>query len=305
MGIGAVSIVAQDSGLTQLLAGMLGLDVTDLDPDAHLTDDLRLDSIQRLELTAWLAGRGVDVDGLGAGEPGTVADARELLASAGVAAEPAGRRRPVRGGAPGRDQPRPARLRDGRFVLRPVTAEYTQFLYELAISEEVGFRWRFRGAVPTQETFAAGLNQGVLAQFVVTIPATGEPVGLVVAYNADMSRGVAHLAAVFVPAYVLSGLGVGAVDLFVRHLFQVWNLRKLYMEMPEYNFELIASGAGERFDVEGRLRDHNYYDGRFWDEYVLAVYRHHVGAAPAGGSESPGPARPTRARTTAVQQVLP
>lgn len=279
--------------LVEMLGGMLGVDPVGLVDSADLTADLGLDSLQRLELTAWLADRGVDVDRLGAGRPRTVAETRALLeATPGRRAEPPPISRPVTGpGLPDRGgrTARPATLRNGRFVLRPPTAEYIPFLYGLAVSEEVGFRWRYRGAVPTLENFQAGLHQGVLTQFVVTLPGTGEPIGMVVVYNADMSRGIGYLAAVFTPEYVLSGLGTEAVGLFVRYVFQVWNLRKLYMEMPEYNYEQIASGAGRRFDIEGRLRDHNYYDGQYWDEYVLSVRRHHVDAEPAAGFPTPEP----------------
>ncbi|EFC86323.1 hypothetical protein FrEUN1fDRAFT_0593 [Parafrankia sp. EUN1f] len=50
--------------------------------------------------------------------------------------------------------------------------------------------------------------------------------------------------------------------------------------MVSYNYDQIASGAGRHFDVEGRLSDHSYYDGRYWDEYLLAIRRHHVGLPP-------------------------
>nr|MDT0665497.1 hypothetical protein [Micromonospora sp. DSM 115978] len=53
----------------------------------------------------------------------------------------------------------------------------------------------------------------------------------------------------------------------------VWNYRKIYMECPEYNYGQLASGAGRWFEVEGRLKDFNYYDGQYWDEYLLAISR--------------------------------
>ncbi|WP_322778654.1 GNAT family N-acetyltransferase [Frankia sp. Cas4] len=283
----------RDTDLEGFLARLLAVEASAVTATADLRNDLHLDSLQQLELLVWLAARGVDIDATPAGQIATVADACMLLeaarGSAGDGHPVVGRRRDVPPGPVTRAGVRSPRLHNGRFALRPVTPEYLPFLYELAISEEVGFRWRFRGAVPNQETFQAGLWQGVLAQFVVVLPATGEPIGLVVAYNADTTRGIAYLAAVFTPDYLLTGLPASAVELFVRYLFQVWNLRKLYMEVPEFNYELIASGEGRRFDVEGRLRDFNYYDGRFWDEYLLALCRHHVGLPPVPSTSHPVP----------------
>ncbi|WP_322756369.1 phosphopantetheine-binding protein [Frankia sp. Cas3] len=283
----------RDTDLEGFLARLLAVEPSAVTASADLRNDLHLDSLQQLELLVWLAARGVDIDATPAGQIVTVADACMLLdtarGSAGDGHPVVGRRRDVPPGPVTRAGVRSPRLHNGRFALRPVTPEYLPFLYELAISEEIGFRWRFRGAVPNQETFQAGLWQGVLAQFVVVLPATGEPIGLVVAYNADTTRGIAYLAAVFTPDYLLTGLPASAVELFVRYLFQVWNLRKLYMEVPEFNYELIASGEGRRFDIEGRLRDFNYYDGRFWDEYLLALCRHHVGLPPVPSTSHPVP----------------
>jgi RimJ/RimL family protein N-acetyltransferase len=271
-----MSVPSGEVSAVESLGVALGLGPVELREFADHKRDLELDSIQRLELISWLAQRGVDVDAVPPGQPRSMADILSLLDSVSHVDAPrrADQAWSTRAAGPGA---RPTRLSDGRFTLRPVTADYINFLYELAISEEVGFRWRFRGAVPSQETFRAGLWQGVLAQFVVTITTSGEPVGVVVAYNAESTQGIAYLAAAFTPQHLLTGFPVGVVDLFVRYIFQVWNLRKLYMETPEFNYELIASGAGRRFDIEGRLRDYSFYDGRFWDEYILAISRDHLG----------------------------
>ena len=61
--------------------------------------------------------------------------------------------------------------------------------------------------------------------------------------------------------------------LFFDYLFTVFNIRKLYAEVLEFNFGQFASGAEHVFKVEGRLTDHDWYDGRYWDMLVLALYR--------------------------------
>lgn len=58
---------------------MLGVDPVELPDSTDLTVDLQLDSLQRLEVTAWMADRGVDVDQLSTGRPRTVQEARALL----------------------------------------------------------------------------------------------------------------------------------------------------------------------------------------------------------------------------------
>jgi len=263
--------------------------------DDRLHEDLGLDSLQRLEVLAWLAQRGVTVGAARGAELRTVAEVAELLGTGGAAV-------PAPGGAPAREQgrpdpggqPRAVTLTAGGFALRPMTPEHLPFLYALATSEQTGFRWRFRGAVPSQEAFQAALTQGVQTQFVVVFQETGEPAGEVVAYNVDHPNGTAYAAAVFRPDLMRTGLPVDAFLLFLRYLFQVWNFRKVYLEMPSYNFELIASGAGRWFEIEGRLRDFTYYAGAFWDEYILAIGRHHVEALSDASfvGAAPGPTGP-------------
>lgn len=165
--------------------------------------------------------------------------------------------------------------RSGRWVqLVPIeTTAHTAFLYGLASNEEVAHRWRYTGFIPTRERFVQELFQGVLTQFVVTTRDTGEMIGLVVAYNPDMIHGYAYLGEVMVPAAVGTGVGVEAFYVFTRYLFQVFSLRKLYLEVPEYNLKNFAGGQGRLLHPEGVLRGHTYYGGRYWDRHIFAVYR--------------------------------
>jgi RimJ/RimL family protein N-acetyltransferase len=70
-----------------------------------------------------------------------------------------------------------------------------------------------------------------------------------------------------------SGIAVEPVRLFTRYLFDVWPFRKVYFEMPEFNYRQFASASGGALRVEARLRDHDYYRGRRWDRLTLAAYR--------------------------------
>ncbi len=45
------------------------------------------------------------------------------------------------------------------------------------------------------------------------------------------------------------------------------------MEAPEFNIAQIKSGLGRFFHEEGRLKAHHYYDGRYYDQLLLALYR--------------------------------
>jgi RimJ/RimL family protein N-acetyltransferase len=160
-----------------------------------------------------------------------------------------------------------------RITLLPVVPDHYQFLYELATSEEIGFRWRYGGQIPQYETFVQQMWSGVLTQFLITQTESGRGLGLTVAYNADLRNGHAYIAAVIDPREAVPGGGVEANALFLDYLFATWNFRKLYAEVLEFNLVQFSSGLGNAFREEGVLRAHHYYAGRFWDQHLVAYYR--------------------------------
>lgn len=232
-----------------------------------------LDSLERLDVLDWLAERGVALELEALAAAPTTGNLRDLYVAAGAAAngvEAAPPAEPHANGSGGI-------LRSRFFQLEPINPEVLPYLYQLAISSDVGYRWRFRGAVPDVPTFESTFWQGSLAQLVAIDLHTEMPAGHVVCYNPDPGQGYAYLGAVFGPEHIGDGRSVDAVRCFVRYVFTTWSFRKLYMEVPGFNHAQISSGEGVWFDVEGRLRGHDYYAGRWWDHYTLAVYRRHVG----------------------------
>ena len=53
----------------------------------------------------------------------------------------------------------------------------------------------------------------------------------------------------------------------------MWPFRKLYAEVAGFNYAQFASAVPLIFTEEGRLTDHDFYQGRYWDKHVLALSR--------------------------------
>jgi RimJ/RimL family protein N-acetyltransferase len=264
------------------LAELLDLPPDRLGDDVHLTDGLALDSLSRMVVITWLESRGVQ---LGSDQVALtrVDDVLTLLdrvpngrSTSILITDPAVR--PAATDVPTIAAPAPVpalapTLANKVFRLTPIEPGDVAFLFSLSVAPETGFRWRYRGAPPSVERFAAELWAQVLVHYVVRRVASHEPVGYVVAYQADLARGHAYLGAVFGVQHTGTGLGAQATAMFVRYLFHTFPLRKLYLEVPGWNWPQLASGAGIRFDVEGVLREHDYYAGQFWDKRICAIYR--------------------------------
>lgn len=164
-------------------------------------------------------------------------------------------------------------LRGRHVYLRPVTAKDYPFLQRVEMSTDLLFRWRLRGATPSPEQWVQMVWHQVLAQFMVMSRQRDKPIGLVSIYRPNFQDGYAYLSAARLDPSRSSPLMVLGVSLFAQYVFACWNFRKLYMEVPEFNWPQLASGVGRYFELEGRQRDHFYFDGRYWDQLTLAVYR--------------------------------
>jgi RimJ/RimL family protein N-acetyltransferase len=160
-----------------------------------------------------------------------------------------------------------------RVRLRPIGEQDRRFLYELMTSPESGGRVRFGGATPSPEKVAASLWESVLAQFVVESVGSGQPVGLVAITSPDFRNGFAYVSALGLPETQGSGLVAESAFVAFHYAFTTWPLRKVYMEATEDSFRAFETGLGDFFREEGRLVDHVFWNGRYVDMVILAVYR--------------------------------
>ncbi|WP_250279178.1 acyl carrier protein [Frankia sp. Cppng1_Ct_nod] len=270
--------------IISLIARRFGIDPAELGPQTSFSADLNFDSLRMLELMATLSEVGIIYTDNGFYPVRTVGDlynyceqaaeqktAVKVLWTSGESRPDIGEIRPSSAIQESQELHPP--LTNGLFSLEPPEGADTAFLYALATADETGYRWRFRGHIPSLEQFTAGLWKSVLTQFVVRTTVDRKPVGHAVCYNADLINGYAYLGAAFVPRVISSGYPVGGVSLFLGHLFSTWAFRKIYLEVPEFNYWTISSGEGRFFDVEGQLVKHDFFGDRYWDKYILCVTR--------------------------------
>jgi len=168
----------------------------------------------------------------------------------------------------------PAPRLEGRHVrLRPVMPEDYEALFLLATRPDVTFRWRTRGNVPSPAAFADALFRDTLVNFVVEPRGGGPIIGHMSCGGVQHRDGFAHIAMAARPEFFRTGVILEGAALLVDYLFDLYPFRKLYMESIDYNFQYLRAGVGTFFEVEAQFREHVWYRDRYWDQYVLAVYR--------------------------------
>jgi RimJ/RimL family protein N-acetyltransferase len=160
-----------------------------------------------------------------------------------------------------------------RVGLRELDPNDYRFAHALGEDDNSRFLWRFRGTTPSPEMFVQRLWANVLAQFVAVRVSDGAPIGLASAYNADFKNGHAYLALALEPDFTAARWAHDITVLFVNYLFCGWPFRKLYGETGERNMRSFSRGSGKYFHEEGRLKAHEYFDGRYWDTVLTAMYR--------------------------------
>jgi RimJ/RimL family protein N-acetyltransferase len=160
-----------------------------------------------------------------------------------------------------------------RVRLRPVTPADHEYLYALATHPDMTFRWRYRGAAVSYDSFLRDLWGNTLVHFVVERVDGGQRIGYVQAFDAAERHGWCHFAVMLDPMLERSGWAIECLALFFNYMFTTWAFRKLYAVVLETNYDELESGSGKWFTLEGRLNEHEYYDGRYWDLIFLAVRR--------------------------------
>jgi RimJ/RimL family protein N-acetyltransferase len=92
--------------------------------------------------------------------------------------------------------------------------------------------------------------------------------------------------------YWSNGYGSDAIVTLLRFAYDEMNLHRVQLHVFEFNERGIACYRKCGFVEEGRLRDHRYQEGRYWDVIVMGVLRdefeslHGVEAARAAESVS-------------------
>lgn len=166
-------------------------------------------------------------------------------------------------------------MRTRSIKLRPIQSSDMQELYASALDPRWSFKWRFRGLTPSFQEFSNALYSGSLCQFVVQRLSDRRALGLVSCYNARHDAGIAYIAftRTATPGTNPNSEMMEAGYLFIAFVFQNWDFRKLYAEVPGFTWGQFERAADTFFHVEGVLKDHDYFDGKYWDHRLLAIYR--------------------------------
>lgn len=155
--------------------------------------------------------------------------------------------------------------------MRPLMPGDHEHLYFAALEPSNSFRWRFRGQTPGFREFSETLHHGTLAQFAFAATVGDSLVAYCSAYQYDANAQHCAFAVQrldFDSRYDTAV--IEAVALFLNYLFATFQLRKVFADIPEYNFRAFGLVEGV-FETEGEKRDYYWHAGRFWSEITIST----------------------------------
>ncbi len=109
------------------------------------------------------------------------------------------------------------------------------------------------------------------------IEADGKVIGQCVLHSFDTCQGINHNCELGIvigdKAYWGKGYGREAVNLLVGYAFHHWNVHRVWLRTNSGNERAIRAYLACGFVEEGRLREHEWNNGRFVDTVMMGILR--------------------------------
>ena len=99
------------------------------------------------------------------------------------------------------------------------------------------------------------------------------PVGFIYSYDYNIKDNYLYLAVCLEDNARNSVIGAEAGMIFLNYLFKNYPIRKIYCTVYEYNKMCMSFLKNAGFKPEGILKEHRYFDGKYYDMNILAFYR--------------------------------
>jgi len=74
-----------------------------------------------------------------------------------------------------------------------------------------------------------------------------------------------------VKEYWGQGFAVDTLKVIITFLFKEWNMNRIYAKIFEYNEKSMNLFKSLDFQVDGKMKDFIYTDGKFYDMFVLSI----------------------------------
>jgi RimJ/RimL family protein N-acetyltransferase len=160
-------------------------------------------------------------------------------------------------------------------TLRPVIDDDMPFLFRLFADPQRCHLW-MRGRRAYDEggfaqAWSAWISDDIAAKFIVE--SARRRVGIVFDHGRAIEDGCTRATTLLETRSVGHGAGVTATGLFMDWLFEALPFRKVYHEVFAYNASVVRIWRKLGLVEEGVLKADRFWNGRYWDLHIFALYR--------------------------------
>ncbi len=160
-------------------------------------------------------------------------------------------------------------------TLRRIEEGDMPFLFRLFADPQRSHLWSRNRTVHDerefQEAWIGWTRDTMGAKFLVE--RSGQPLGLVFEHGRSLEDGHTRVSALLEEGATGHGAGVIATVLLQRWLFRNLPLRKIYHDVYAYNEAVVRMHRKLGFVEEAVLRGDRYWNGRYWDLHMFALYK--------------------------------
>ncbi len=110
-------------------------------------------------------------------------------------------------------------------------------------------------------------------QMVIELISSKESIGTIWSYGYRPDDSIASVSIFLAEKFRLRGFGIYAMFLFLQHLFDKYELFKVYTDVYSYNRESLSLLDRFGFVREGTFADHRLADGKRYDLIRFALFR--------------------------------
>ncbi len=157
-------------------------------------------------------------------------------------------------------------LSTGRTVLKLISAKDFEDIYLWLTDFDYNMLWSNIREFPSKKHFFELLEFNIENEFSFYFMIQNnleENIGTIFIHDHNKTDNYASISAFLLPKYQNSFFGVDAYKLVFDFVHQNLPIRKLYLDVFEYNIKSIKLIEKVGFDLEGIFKKHRYYKGDY------------------------------------------
>lgn len=163
-----------------------------------------------------------------------------------------------------------------RVILTPYNDTFFEYIYALTTDSRWKYLWTNNRSFLSKREFHDSLILSLKSYYhnymVILSKTTHSPQGIIYSYNYS-SDGYVYITTLIDINHRFSYVGGDAGIIFHDFLFKHFPLRKIYCDVYVYNTQCINFLLHSGYVEEGRLKEHRFYGGKYYDLLTLAFYR--------------------------------